>query len=110
MTINQKIDVDSVTSWGTSSLTTLVELEFQHVVCDAAYPDRLGPRPDRLHAGLNTPVRSTSDNGLLVCLADGMAVHTDWSAERQCFIRRDGRGELTLADVRAWAALPYPIA
>jgi hypothetical protein len=103
-------NADSVAQCGTSSWLTLLELEFQHVMCDRENPDCLGPRPERLHAGLNTAVTAVTKNGLLVWLPDGTVVHADWSVERQCFSRRDTREDLGLADVRAWAAMPFPIA
>ncbi|HEX7892851.1 MAG TPA: hypothetical protein VF447_01580 [Terriglobales bacterium] len=95
---------------GSSGWQTNVELEFQHVMGDRTSPHGLGPRPDRLHPDLNVSVTSVTDNGLLAWLPNGTVVHTDWSIERQCFTRRDGMGDLSLADVRAWAALPAPIA
>jgi hypothetical protein len=95
---------------GSSCWQTNVELEFQHVMGDWSTPDSLGPRPDRLHPGLNLAVTAISTNGLFAWLPDGTVVHADWSVERQCFIRRDGLGDLPLTAVRAWAALPLPIA
>lgn len=95
---------------GSSGWQTIVALEFQHVMGDWSAPDGLGPRPDKLHPGLNVEVTAVTSNGLLVWLPDGSVVHADWSVDRQCFTRRDGKGDLLLSDVRAWAALPSPIA
>lgn len=95
---------------GWSSWVTVVELEFQHVTRDPAVPDRAGPRPDRLHDGLNMAVTSLSRNGAFAWLSDGTVAHVDWLAEKRCFARRDGQGDLQLTDLRAWAAVPWPIA
>lgn len=105
-----KADSETWAEQGLSCWVTIVELEFQHVVRDPETPHQLGPRPDRLHPGLNTNVTAISDNGLIVWLPDGAVVHADWSEKEQSFIRRDGKGELPLDKVRAWAALPSPIA
>lgn len=92
---------------------TIVEMEFHHIMIDSDAPaesSRLGPRPDQLHEELATPVKSITSNGLLVWLPDGSVVHGDWLAEQQEFSRRDGKSNLALSGVRAWAALPDPIA
>lgn len=109
---NDQLDGETWAERGWSPWVTIVEVEFQHIMCDPDRPDKMGPRPDRLHPGLNMEVTAISDNGLLVWLwlPTGLVVHADWSIERQCFSRRDGRGDLPLSDVRAWAALPSPIA
>ncbi|MBK3780181.1 hypothetical protein G3A43_07915 [Paraburkholderia aspalathi] len=108
--LNKGVEAESVADWGSSCWVTIVELEFQHVMRDRDNPNCLGPRPDRLHAGLNTAVTAVTNNGLLVWLPDGTVVHADWSVERQCFTRRDKQEDLALADVRAWAAMQSPIA
>jgi hypothetical protein len=92
--------------------TTIVEVEFLHIMIDEESPDetKLGPRPDQLHADLNLLVRATARNGLLAWLPDGVVVHCDWLADQHEFARRDGKPHLALRDVRAWAALPDPIA
>jgi hypothetical protein len=108
--MDEPVSVEPWSEQGSSSWQTNVELEFQHVMGDWSRPESLGPRPDRLHPGLNVAVTAISNNGLLAWLHDGTVVHTDWSVERQCFARRDGQGDLSLADVRAWAALPSPMA
>lgn len=57
---------------------TIVELEFQHIMIDSDAVDeasRLGPSPDQLHEGMNTPVTAITSNGLLLWLPDGSVVH-----------------------------------
>jgi hypothetical protein len=103
-------DGESWAEQGSSSWVTVVEIEFQHLMCDPATPHQVGLRPDRLHPGLNVAVNAVTNNGLLAWLHDGTVVHSDWSSERQCFLRRDKQSDLPLALVRAWAALPEPIA
>ena len=96
-----------------ASWSTLVEVEFFHIMLGPEAPDGLsplGPCPDNLYAGLNTGVKAVTTNGILVWLPDGSVVHCDWVSEQQQFSRRDGAANLTLSDVRAWAALPQPIA
>lgn len=92
---------------------TIVELEFQHIIIDSntvGDVSRLGPSPDQLHEGLNTPVTVVTSNGFLLWMPEGSVVHGDWSTDQQVFTRRDGKGNLALSDVRAWSALPQPIA
>ncbi|WP_146126458.1 hypothetical protein [Burkholderia contaminans] len=92
---------------------TIVELEFQHIIIDSSAVgdvSRLGPSPDQLHEGLNTSVTVVTSNGFLLWMPDGSVVHGDWSTDQQVFTRRDGKGNLALSDVRAWSALPQPIA
>lgn len=92
---------------------TIVEIEFHHIMIDVEAPDeasKLGPRPDQLHAGLGTPVIAITSNGLLAWLPDGSVVHCDWLDSQHSFSRRDGKANLALSDVRAWSALPQPIA
>lgn len=92
--------------------TTVVEVEFLHVMIDEESKDdvKLGPRPDQLHPGLNLPVTALTGNGLLAWLPDGSVAHCDWLEDLQRFVRRDGKPNLALRDVRAWSPLPHPIA
>ncbi len=102
---------DTWPNW--ASWSTVIEIEFFHIMLDPGAPDdpaRLGPCPDNLYAGLNTAVKAVTSNGILIWLPDGSVVHGDWSSEQQQFSRRDGAANLALSDVRAWAALPQPIA
>lgn len=96
-----------------ASWVTQIDVEFNHVMCDPDAPAdlaRLGPRPDQLHEGLNAPVKGITAKGLLLWLPDGAVVLGDWSHELCVFSRRDGAANLALSEVRAWAALPMPIA
>ncbi len=98
-----------------ASWVTIVEVEFRHVASDPDAPKespRCGPRPDQMHAGQNSPIKSVTSNGLLLWLwiPDGSAVHGDWLPDQNVFSRRDGQPNLPLSEVRAWAALPMPIA
>jgi hypothetical protein len=106
----EKLSGQTVAEWGSSSWVTIVEIEFDHVMHEPGATDILGPRPDRMHPGLNKLVTAVTENGLLAWLHNGLVLHVDWTSERQCFIRRDGQGDLLLRDVRAWGALPTPIA
>lgn len=95
-----------------SNYVTIVSLDFFHTMIDEEARDeiKLGPRPDQLRAGQNTPVTSLTRNGLLAWLPNGTVVHCDWLTQQQEFARRDGQPNLKLSEVRAWSALPDPIA
>jgi len=104
-------EADTWPNW--ANWSTIVQIEFFHIKGDPHAPDdpaRLGPCPDNLYAGLNTDVKAVTSNGVLVWLPDGSVVHCDWMSERLQFSRRDGAANLALSDIRAWAALPQPIA
>ncbi|WP_241299567.1 hypothetical protein [Burkholderia stabilis] len=113
MLVGERTTECTQTPYWPGTWVTIVELEFQHIIIDSnagGELSRLGPSPDQLHAGLNTAVTVVNSNGLLLWLPDGSVVHGDWSTDQQVFTRRDGKPNLTLSDLRAWSALPQPIA
>lgn len=91
-----------------SSYQTVVELEFHHVMRDREAPDdpsRWAPFPS--HA---VNVASDSRSGFLLWLHDGSPAHARWCNELKEFRRVGDDKVLDRTIVRAWAALPFPVA
>lgn len=93
---------------GGSNFTTIVELEFQHVMADRnapGAPEKWAPFPS--HA-VHVPCDSRS--GFLVWLHDGSPAHARWCNETQEFLRIGDDKVLDKALLRAWAPIPFPVA
>ena len=91
-----------------SSWVTVVELEFHHVMIDPEAPtdpQRWGPFPSD---AVNIP--NDSRSGFLVWLHDGAPAHARWCHDAKEFKRMGDDKVLDRSVVRAWAALPYPVA
>jgi len=91
-----------------SSWTTIVELEFHHVMSDPENPSDdalLAPFPP--HA---VDVHVDARSNCLLWLVDGTPAHAQWCHVTRAF-RRVGDGTLIEStSIRAWAALPCPLA
>jgi hypothetical protein len=93
------------------SWSTIVEIEFFHLMKHPDDQQRLWPTPDdALHPDANTNVKQLTSNGLLLWLWDGALVHGSWDTTRKAFTRRDNAGDIPHTDIRAWAALDHPVA
>ncbi|PZQ73094.1 MAG: hypothetical protein DI563_15990 [Variovorax paradoxus] len=91
-----------------SCWTTVVELEFHHVMLDqerSADLDAAAPFPPDA-----TSIACDGRSGFLVWLQDGTPAHARWCEDANTFKRIGDDVVLDRASVRAWAALPFPIA
>lgn len=91
-----------------SCWVTEIQLEFHHIMRDPSAPDdlsRLSPFPS--HA---SEIQIDNRSNCLLWLDDGTPAHARWSSTESTF-RRIGDDQLIpCARVRAWAALPCPVA
>lgn len=93
---------------GGSCFVTVVEVEFQHIVHAASAPDDLSKRSSFPSHAVEIAIDSRSN--CLLLLDDGTPAHARWSSTDETF-RRVGDDQVIPSErVRAWAALPYPIA
>lgn len=91
-----------------SCYVTAVELEFHHLVRDPYDPDdlhKLAPTPTHA-SGISLDDRSN----VLLWLEDESPAHAQWSAAESLFRRIEDEAAIEVTRVRAWAAIPYPIA
>ena len=91
-----------------STYLTGVELEFHHIMIDRKAPDdprRWAPFPSDA-----VNVASDSRSGFLLWLHDGSPAHARWCNELKEFKRVGDDKVFDRTVVRAWAALPFPVA
>lgn len=91
-----------------SSWTTVVELEFHHVMIDREALEDSGRWAPLPSDAVNVP--SDSRSGFLVWLHDGSPAHARWCNDIKEFKRVGDDKVLDRTVVRAWAALPFPVA
>ena len=99
----KQIDYRSGSCW-----ITQVELAFHHVMANAADPGNIqlfAPFPsDAINIGID--IRSHC----LLWLSDGSPAHAKWCSVDRMFKRVGDDAPISREEVRAWAALPYPVA
>jgi len=91
-----------------SSWITGVELEFHHIMIDRDAPDDSGRWAPFSSDAVIIP--SDSRSGFLVWLHDGLPAHARWCNDIKEFKRVGDDKVLDRTVVRAWAALPFPVA
>lgn len=106
--LREKWEWESAMRFG-SPWVTAVELEFHHIMLmagpGAEDAQRRGPFPSD---AVNLP--NDCRSGFLVCLADGSPVHCHWCMDHKVFKRMGDNEPVVCSNVRAWAALPFPVA
>lgn len=91
-----------------SSWVTVVQLEFHHIMLDPDASDDLqfsAPFPSDA-----VLIPNDSRSGFLVWLDDGSPVHARWCNLAKEFKRMGDDKVIDRAIVKAWAALPFPVA